>query len=94
MWQFIGISIELAKLCGQISGIIEIIFGLLFLIYPHKLLHYLNILGMAGLLMGVAIIMPHTLVAAFNPIVMNIAMASLSVIALMLYKVDHQNGRK
>ena len=95
MWQFTGISTELAKLCGQISGVIEIIFGLLFLLYPHKILHYLNILGMVGLLVGVAIILPHTLIAAFNPIVMNIAMAGLSVIALMLQskKENSEYGR-
>lgn len=88
IWQFTGMNLEMAKLYSQISGVIEIIFGLLFIFYPHKYLHYLNILGMGALLTGVAIILPHTLIAAFNPVVMNLAMASLSIIALMLYTQD------
>lgn len=90
MWQFTGMSIEMARLCGQISGVIEIFFGFLFLFYSHKYLHYLNILGMIGLLIGVVIIMPYTLIAAFNPVVMNLAMASLSIVALMLYETRTQ----
>lgn len=86
MWKAIGLTTEIAKLCGQIGGIAEIIFGLLFIIFPLKILHYLNILGMVGLFIGVALTLPHTLIAAFNPVVMNVAMASLSIIALMLIK--------
>lgn len=86
MWQAIGISADMAKLCGQAGGVAEIIFGLLFVIFPHKILHYLNILGMFGLFILATFTLPQTLIAAFNPVVMNIAMASLSIIALMLLK--------
>lgn len=83
IWQWFGTSTETAILLGKSSGVIEIIFGALFLVFPHKILHYLNILGMLALLLGVMMIFPKHLIGAFNPVVMNVAMAALSVVALM-----------
>lgn len=88
MWQYLGLSTETARLCGQAGGIAEIIFGLLFLIYPHKFLHYINIAGMLGLFLAVVITLPHTLIATFNPFVMNLGMASLSIIALYFIRYE------
>lgn len=85
VWQWIGLSFEQAKLFGQISGVIEIIFGLLFIFMPIKLLHYLSIAGLTFLLLLIGVVIPDTLIRAFNPVVMNIAMISLSVVVLMLY---------
>lgn len=83
IWQWFGTSTETAILLGKTSGVIEIIFGVLFLVYPHRILHYLNIISMIALLFGVMMIFPAHLISAFNPVVMNVAMASLSVVALM-----------
>lgn len=69
----------------QISGYIEIIFGTLFLIFRHaKVLHYLNILGMIGLSGLILFTDLRYFQQAFNPFVMNVAMATLSVVALQL----------
>ena len=92
MWQFMGFSSDMARLAGQAGGIAEIIFGAAFIVYPHKILHWLNIIGMAGLLILVAISLPHQLLAAFNPVVMNMAIGSLSVIALLLMQSRYRNS--
>ena len=84
MWQFMGLSHEIAVICGKLGGIAEIIFGTLFIIWGNRLLHYLNLLAMVGLFIVAAVILPQSLIAAFNPVVMNIAMGSLSIIALSL----------
>ena len=67
----------------QIAGYIEIIFGVFFLIFRQsKLLHYLNIFGMFGLAMRVFFTDSSYFSQAFNPFVMNVAMAVLSIVAL------------
>lgn len=96
VWQWIGLSHDAATLAGQASGVIEIIFGLLFILFPSKYLHYLSILGLAFLLILIGALIPESLIGAFNPVVMNIAMISLSCIALMLasLKFDQQQPAK
>lgn len=86
IWQSLGLPLDMAKVAGYLGGVIEILFGVLFLIHPHQFLHYLNILGMIGLLFLMLIVLPHTIIASFNPVVMNVAMASLSVVALLLLR--------
>ncbi|AUT33811.1 DoxX-like family protein [Acinetobacter pittii] len=86
VWQTIGLSFEYTKLAGRASGIAEIIFGLLFLFYTHKYIHYLSILGLFGLLFLIGFLKPSTLISPYNPIVMNISMISLSIIYLLLLK--------
>lgn len=86
VWQWIGFSTANATLFGQISGAIEIIFGLLFIFLPTKILHYLSVLGLFFLLLLIGFVVPDSLIRAFNPVVMNIAMISLSYIALMLWQ--------
>ncbi len=82
IWQ--QLNVPLAYIGGMISlsGIAEMIFGSLFLFIRHKYLHYLSILSLIGLFMFVLFIYPYQIYQAFNPLVMNIAMISLSVIAL------------
>jgi len=84
VWQWIGVSLTQATLLGQISGALEIIFGLLFIFFHTKLLHYLSIFSLIFLLLLIGFVIPDTLIRAFNPVVMNISMISLSCIALML----------
>lgn len=84
VWQYFGLSHAHAILAGQAAGIAEIIFGILFLRLRHPYLHYLNLLGLFGLLILIALLIPSSLIAAFNPVTMNIAMMSLSVVYLAL----------
>ena len=84
IWQWLGLSYRHAIWAGQCSGIIEIIFGLLFIFMPTKLLHGLSIFGLFSLFVLVAIVMPDSLVQAFNPVIMNVAMISLSLIYLKI----------
>lgn len=84
IWQWMGLSYRHAIWAGQCSGIIEIIFGLLFIFMPTKLLHGLSIFGLFSLFVLVAIVMPDSLVQAFNPVIMNVAMISLSLIYLKI----------
>lgn len=90
IWQWFGLSYEYAKFAGQLSGIVEIIFGLLFIFCANKYLHVLSIFGLVGLFLLVIILLPNSLISAFNPVVMNIAMISLSVI----YIFNNQNNHK
>lgn len=84
IWQWLGLSYSHAVLAGQSAGAAEIVFGLLFLFSTSKVLHYLNILGLLALFILVAALLPQSLVQAFNPVIMNFAMISLSVVYLLL----------
>lgn len=84
VWQWLGLSLENAKLAGPASGIAEIIFGLCFLFTAHKYIHYLSILGLLGLLLLIGFLIPSTLILPYNPIVMNLSMISLSIVYLIL----------
>ena len=85
IWQQQGFDELTSLILMQFSGYIEIIFGMLFLVFKQsKILHFLNILGMLGLSLLIAIIDMRYFQNAFNPFVMNVAMASLSIIALQL----------
>ncbi|MBI1447150.1 DoxX-like family protein [Acinetobacter sp. AC1-2] len=84
VWQWLGLSLEHAKLAGHASGITEIIFGLCFLFTAHKYIHYLSILGLLGLLLLIGFLIPSTLILPYNPIVMNLSMISLSIVYLIL----------
>ena len=91
IWQNMGLDLVLAKILLGLSGGIEMLFGLFFLKWPRSiLLHSLNIIGLIGLLLLIICIAPLQLTAAFNPVVMNIAMLMLSVVAVQLI-VQEQN---
>ncbi|EXF58788.1 doxX-like family protein [Acinetobacter sp. 1294596] len=88
IWQNMGFDLVLAKILLGLSGGIEMLFGLFFLKWPRSiLLHSLNIIGLLLLIICIA---PLQLTAAFNPVVMNIAMLMLSVVAVQLI-VQEQN---
>ena len=84
-WEFLEIDQSSMMLFITLSGVVEIMYGCLFLVFRQsKLLHCLNIFGLVGLAVTVAIIYPQYFTAGFNPFAMNMAMAILSVVALQL----------
>ena len=85
IWQTFGFSYAQAQLAGRGSGILECIFALLFLLSSSKYLHYLSIFSLVFLLALVAFLIPDSLIRAFNPVVMNLAMISLSICYCMLH---------
>ena len=85
IWALQGVSAEHASVLMQISGCAEIVFGLLFFVFRKSLLlHALNLIAML-LLSGLIVWLdPSYFLQAFNPFVMNLAMATLSIIAIAL----------
>lgn len=84
-----GISETVALTLIQWSGGLEIIFGCLFLMLkPSQPLHYLNIAGMIALSLLIVTIDPQYFSQAFNPFIMNVAMATLSIIAIQLLRLS------
>ena len=95
LWELQGIGEIRMLFLIQISGYIEIIFGILFIIFKQsKLLHYLNILGMIALSLLILVSDLRYFQQAFNPFVMNVAMAMLSLIALQLLKLQKLHHEK
>ena len=84
IWQTFGFSYAQAQLAGQLSGVLECVFALLFLFNSSKYLHYLSIFSLVFLFALVAFLIPDSLIRAFNPVVMNLAMISLSICYCML----------
>lgn len=88
IWQSMGFDIQLAQIGVIMSGIMEILFGAAFLVWCKSvLMHQLNILGLTGLLMLIGLLNPEQLTTAFNPVVMNIAMMILSIVAIQFMRV-------
>ena len=95
IWQNMGFELALAKVLVGLSGGCEMLFGLCFLKWSRSiLLHRLNIIGLAGLLLLIAFTAPLQLTAAFNPVVMNTAMLMLSVVAIQLIQEEQQEVLK
>ena len=91
IWQSLGLELALAKSCVALSGMIEMIFGCSFLIWPRAVvIHQLNILGLSGLLVLIMLTNPLQLTTAFNPVVMNIAMIVISMVAIQILKLRNQ----
>jgi hypothetical protein len=79
----IGLSNELSYWVTKSAGVGEVIFGVLFFIlYRSKAIILLNIIGLAGLLGFVAVLQPHILIEAFNPVTTNIALIGFCLILL------------
>ena len=79
----LGFSNEISDLITQSAGVGEVIFGIVFFIfYRVKLVLILNILGLIGLLFFVAVLQPHLLIEAFNPVTTNIPIIGLSLVLL------------
>lgn len=92
VWQFLGFNADLATVFVRLSGSAEILFGCAFLIWQRsRYVHYLSIIGLIGLLLLSAILAPSQLIGAFNPVIMNIAMSVLSVVALQIFAFRQKN---
>ena len=93
IWQNMGLELPLAKMCVALSGLIEIMFGCTFLVWQRAVfLHQLNIVGLSGLLLLITFTDPLQLTTAFNPVVMNIAMIAISMIAIQLLNLSKQQA--
>ena len=79
----LGFSNDISYFITKFAGIGELIFGLVFILfYQSRLIVLLNIAGLAGLLLFVAILQPQLLGGAFNPVTTNIPLIGLSLILL------------
>ena len=88
IWLLQGFDAGLALRLMQLSGAAEIMFGcLLLMLKPSRLLYGLNILAMLGLSLLIIALEPLYFSKAFNPFVMNGAMAALSACAIQLLRI-------
>lgn len=88
IWLLQGFDESLALALMQLSGAAEMMFGCLLLVLkPSRLLHGLNILAMLGLSLLIIALEPLYFSKAFNPFVMNGAMAALSACAIQLLRI-------
>ena len=88
IWLLQGFDESLALALMQLSGVAEMIFGcLLLMLKPSRLLYGLNILAMLGLSLLIIALEPLYFSKAFNPFVMNGAMAALSACAIQLLRI-------
>ena len=88
-WEFTGIEFLSLPTLVNISGIIEICFGILFLFFrKSQFLHLLNIVGLILLAGVVVVIYPQYFFYAFNPFVMNLGMIILSVVSIRILKLN------
>jgi len=84
-----GFSEEVSYVITKSAGIGEVIFGvLLFIFYRHRAIIVMNILGLLGLLVFVALFQPQLLVEAFNPVTTNLTLIGLSFILLQQSKAS------
>ncbi len=84
MIQQSGISATIVPLAVQVVGWSEVIFGLAMLFLFHQRWHFLlTIVLMIGATVSVAIHSPQFLVAAFNPVSLNVLMIALAVVGLL-----------
>ena len=88
----LGLSNELSYLVTKSAGVGEVIFGVFFFVfYRNKVIVLLNIIGLTGLLGFVALMQPHLLIEAFNPVTTNIGLIGLSLILLLELKNESEN---
>lgn len=83
-----GFSATTSEWFMLLAGLGELVFaGSVLRFSQHRWLWWLVISFMAGLLIDVALFAPGYLVAAFNPVSLNIAVIALSLIAL--HQINH-----
>lgn len=92
MTESIGFSSTVSYWITKSAGISEIIFGIAFIVlYRMKWIVVVNILGLLGLLVFVAILQPQLLIEAFNPVTTNLMMVALSCILLIELQKEGSN---
>lgn len=78
-----GFSPDISDLITRGAGLGEMVFGLLLIVlYKNRMIHFLNILALLGLLLYVVLMMPVLLVEAFNPVTTNLALIALSIVLI------------
>ena len=78
-----GLSEDATHTLLTIAGIGEIAWGFLFFaLYRIRAIVYLNIVALAGLLLGVIFTAPQFLIEAFNPVTTNLPLIALSIVIL------------
>lgn len=90
-WTIFSLPEQMMFFLINLVGAAEILFGLCFLVLKNKLLillHYLNLFAMLGFSILVLLVYPLYFSAAFNPFVMNVAMATLSIVAIQILKIQ------
>ena len=89
LWELNGFEEITFLFLIELAGYAEIVFGLLFLIFrQNRLLHYFNIIAMCALALLVVVSDIAYFKQAFNPFVMNVSMATLSIVAIQLLKIE------
>ena len=80
-----GFSEQVSYWITKSAGVGEILFGIiLFYIYKNKMVVYLNIIALFGLLFFVALLQPQILIEAFNPVTTNIPLIGLSFVFFII----------
>ncbi|UJF21658.1 DoxX-like family protein [Shewanella sp. OMA3-2] len=88
----LGFSDETSYFITKSAGVGELIFGLIFILfYKNRIVILLNITGLTGLLLFVAILQPQLLIGAFNPVTTNIPLIGLSFILLASIQARRQS---
>lgn len=83
MTESIGFSEEVSYYITKSAGVGEVIFGItLFVFYRTRSIIVLNVVGLIGLLLFVAVMQPQLLIEAFNPVTTNIPIIGLSLVLL------------
>lgn len=72
-----------ARSVMSVIGIAEILFGLIVLFIPKRIVHLLSILALFGLTLGAFISNPASFTWPFNPFTLNLAAIVLSIIVLI-----------
>jgi uncharacterized membrane protein YphA (DoxX/SURF4 family) len=94
MLQQAGFSVTAAPLAAQAIGWLEVVFGLAILFSFHRRWPFVvTIVLMIAATLGVALSAPRFLVAAFNPVSLNVLMAALAVVGL-LASLDLPSARR
>ena len=90
----VGLSEEATYILIKVAGVAEVIWGVVFFVfYKFRVILYINILALSGLLIAVVLLLPQILLEAFNPVTTNIPLIALSLIILnnINSKVDPSN---
>lgn len=83
----LGFNEQISYWITKSAGVGEVIFGVIFwFCYQNKLINYLNIAAMLGLFATVALLLPHLLFEAFNPVTTNLPIIACSLVLLSARK--------
>lgn len=88
-----GIPAHLQAPASYAAGAGEVVLAICILVLRRQRWpHLVSAIGMAVLLLFVAIFVPRFLMGAFNPVVMNGAAIALSVVALIALRAERSQG--